>query len=166
MRDINFYTYRQQFVSYSEIPNADKMTLEDMLQLTDNVGIKNIIQSSKVKDLNEDGVKLVEWCVDFLLFNKLHIEFPKKNPENCHYHKTKYIALWSFIYDFLKISKNSGFDYCLMVFLEKNNILEYGCAIRCAWFNDEPDNPYYGRVLHEERKNIIINWAENAEDEI
>jgi hypothetical protein len=33
MRDINFYMYRRQFVTYSEIPNADKMTLEDMLQL-------------------------------------------------------------------------------------------------------------------------------------
>ena len=134
--------------------------------VTDNVGMKNIIQCSKVKDLDEDGIELVEWCVDFLLFNKLDIEFPKKNLENCHYHKTKYITLWSFIYDFLKIPKNSGFDYCLMEFLYYNAIVEYGIAIRCGYFCDEPYNPYYHRVLSEEIKNKIISWAENAEDEI
>jgi hypothetical protein len=53
-----------------------------------------------------------------------------------------------------------------MEFLYYNAIVEYGIAIRCGYFCDEPYNPYYHRVLSEEIKNKIISWAENAEDEI
>jgi hypothetical protein len=143
--------------------NLARMDLKTRLDLTDNLGMKNILTANKLSDLDSYGLELIEWCVDFLLFADLKMNFPKKVQDGPHKHK--YIAIWSFVYDFLKIPKNSGFDYWLMYFIEHIDIMEHGIAIRCGWFNESESNPYLSRVLSRERKNQIIEWATNAPDE-
>lgn len=127
--------------------------------------MKNIMkcETGLIENLGDKGIELVDWCVDFLLFNKDHPRFPKKDQSGTH--KEKYITIWSFVYDFLKIGKDTGYDYWLLTFLEWNNLLEHGCAIRCGWYNNA-DHYYKDRVLADERKNIIIEWAANAPDNI
>lgn len=54
-----------------------------------------------------------------------------------------------------------------MSWLDWNKICEHGSGIRCAWFESHDErNPYRNRILTEERKNIIIEWATNAPDDI
>lgn len=141
-----------------------KMDLESRLALTDNLGMKNILVSKELSELDANGLELVEWCVDFLLFNKLGLKFPKKDQNQIH--KDKYITIWSFVYGFLQIPRDSGFDYWLMSFVEDIGVMKHGSAIRCGWFNEDKPNPYLSRVLSEERKNKIIDWALNAPDDI
>lgn len=141
-----------------------KMDLESRLALTDNLGIKNIVIANELSDLDTHGLELVEWCVDFLLFNQLEMNFPKKDQNQ--FHKEKYINLFSFVYGFLQIPKESGFDYWLMSFLNHVSIMDHGSSIRCGWYVDHEINPYFTRVLSEERKNKIIEWATNAPDDI
>jgi hypothetical protein len=90
--------------------------------------------------------------------------FRKENQNQ--FHKNKYITIWSFIYNFLQIEKDSGYDYWLLSFLEQNKIIDHGSAIRCGWFNNDERNPYFERILTEERKQQIIEWATNAPDEL
>jgi hypothetical protein len=134
--------------------------------------LNNFLITKNINELDTKGLELVEWCVDFLILlsnPKIEyedkIKFPKK-PQNKGYVEYKYICLWSFIYNFLQIPKDCGFDYILMEFLEKNYIIEYGSGIRSAWFHGWDDNPYKDRIVSEERKNEIIKWAENAPDNI
>ncbi len=141
-----------------------KMNKESRLALTDNLGMKNILTASKITDLDSHGLELIEWCVDFLLFNQLGMEFLKKDQNQIH--KDKYITIWSFVHNFLQIPKDSGFDYWLMSFIEHIGVMEHGSAIRCGWFNRSEFNPYFTRVLSQERKNQIIKWALNAPDEL
>jgi hypothetical protein len=134
--------------------------------------LNNFLITKNINELDTKGLELVEWCVDFLILlsnpkikDDDKIKFPKK-PQNKGYVEYKYISLWSFIYNFLQIPKDCGFDYILMEFLEKNNIIDYGSGIRSAWFNEACYNPYKDRIVSEERKNEIIKWAENAPDNI
>lgn len=53
-----------------------------------------------------------------------------------------------------------------MNFLDWNYICEHGSGIRCAWFNTSESNPYYNRILSDEMKNSVIDWANNANDDI
>lgn len=145
------------------------LPLEKRIEGTDNLGVKNILQSDTIEDLDENGKYVIEWCVDFLLFKRLNddIHFLKKNVENNDPYKYKYITLWSFIYNFLNIQKDTGYDYYVMSWLDWNKICEHGSGIRCAWFESHDErNPYRNRILTEERKNIIIEWATNAPDDI
>ena len=130
-----------------------KLDLKERINGTDNVGMKNILENMKCANLNEDGKKLVEWCVDFLLYHKSTNEIIET--------KSKvFVCLWYFVVDFLKFEKNSGYDYYLMMYLEWNNICDHGCAIRCAWFNNSEENPYFERELTDERKDEIKKWIE------
>ena len=158
-----------------------KKTLENKIDGTDNKGIKEIIHykysyqnkrqhsnaSICFNMLEKNGLEIIEWCVDFLLFKKLGIEF-KKTPINTSniFHKNKFIEIWSFIYDFLKIDKHSGYDYELMSFLVYTNIMTYDISIRYGKLSDFEDNYFLNRVLSEERTNILIEWATNASDNI
>ncbi len=91
------------------------------------------------------------------MFNKNNPRFLKKNQHDSH--KEKYITIWSFVRDFLKIEDK--YDYYLMNFLEWCDLMEHGSGIRCAWLNS--DRKYYQyRILSEERKQAIIDWAINA----
>jgi hypothetical protein len=142
-----------------------KKPIEEIINGTNNPGLKNIISSKTIRELNSDGKELVELCVDFLLFQRdCRIKFPKKNQNLCH--RDKYITIWSFVYDFLKIEKDSNYDYWLLCFLQTNNILEHGIAIRCGWFYDNHKNPYFDRKLTEDRKLKFIEWGNNAADYI
>ena len=134
--------------------------------------LNDFLLAKGIKELSVKGLELIEWCVDFLILlsnPKIEyedkIKFPKKI-QNKGYIEYKYICLWSFIYNFLQIPKDCGFDYILMEFLKKNCIIEYGSGIRSAWFHGWNDNPYKDRIVSEERKNEIIKWAENAPDNI
>lgn len=144
-----------------------KKPINEILEGTTNLGMKDIItcKNYKIENLGSEGKKIVELCADFLIFDKLKINFLKQNSENC-FHKHKYIALWSFIYSYIGIEKNSGYDYWLMNFLDWNNICEHGSGIRCAWFNNDKSNPYNNRILQDEMKNSFIEWADNADDEL
>jgi hypothetical protein len=143
--------------------NKDKETI---LNGTTNLGIKNIVVSKLIEDLDTNGKELVEWCVDFLLFKKYNSDMYFRKQNQNQFHKNKYITIWSFIFNFLNIEKNSGYDYVLMSFLDQHKIMEHGSAIRCGWFNDHNINPFFERILSEERKKIIIDWATNAPDEL
>jgi hypothetical protein len=147
-----------------DIHNLLTMTKEEVVNGTSNLGMKSVVVSKTIDDLDNYGKELVEWCVDFLLFYKYNMSFKKENQEQ--FHKTKYITIWSFIYNFLQINKDSGYDYWLLCFLEQNYIMEHGSGIRCGFFYNDEKNLYYNRILTEERKNTIIEWAENAPDEL
>lgn len=121
----------------------------------------------ELNSIGQDGVYLIEWCVDFLLFDKKYDYtdpiFKQSVQTNCH--RDKYIALNSFIYDFLKIV-DEGYKYWLMNLLDWYRIAEHGSAIRCAWFNKSNNNPYLNRELSVEREEEIKNWIINAPDDI
>lgn len=141
-----------------------KKPIDERLNGTDNLGMKDIIncKNNDIKNLGADGLKLVELCVDFLIFDKENVSFPKRAPNS--FHSNKYITLWSFIYSYIGLQQNGGYDYWLMNFLEYNNICDHGSGIRCAWFNDNENNSYYGRILSDEVKQSIFNWATDADD--
>ncbi len=122
-----------------------KKPLQEQLDGTDNLGVKSMLQCTTYIELDEHGKELFDWCLDFLIFN---ISFNK-------YDSKQYIALWSFIYDFLNIPENSGYDYYVMSFLEWNNICEHGLGIRCAWLTNN-----MGRKLSNDRRNIIKEWVD------
>lgn len=122
-----------------------------------------------INELDTQGIKLVKWCVNFLLLlsnPKIQVKKFQKKTQDKDYVEYKYICLWSFIYDFLQIPKDSGFDYILMEFLKNQGIIEYGCTIRCAYFKHWIDNPYKTWRVSEEEEDEIIKWAENAPDNI
>src|SRR5438445_7756233 len=81
-----------------------KKSREDIINGTDNHGMKNIIsmKGAKYDQLNEHGRELVETCVDFLISDKNTFDGKPQRPG-------KYIALWSFIYQCMNIPANSGY---------------------------------------------------------
>ena len=149
-------------------------TYKELLKIVD----KN--NGNRFKDLCEvdkNVVDMIEWCVDFLIYkrdfeeeyNKLSL---RSDHENCGFkggvynNPKKYITLYSFIYDFLKIPDESGYEYWLMNILDWYKISDHGSAIRCSWFNQDCNNPYRNRTLSKKRKDIIANWIKNAPDDI
>ncbi len=140
--------------------------LEVQINGIKNKGVKNILQCNNVTELDENGKEIIMWCVDYLLFNKKYPSkvFLKKNIDKDTVHKHKYLTIWSFIYDFLKIPKDSGYDYYVMMWLQWNNICDHGSAIRYAWFNTESANPYLNRKLPIKKEQTIQTWCENFED--
>jgi len=135
---------------------------------------------NRLKDLYEvdnNVVDLIEWCTDFLIykrdfeedFNKLSL---RSNHEDCgfkggvYHNPKKYITLYSFIYDFLKIPDQSGYEYWLMNILDWYKISKHGSGIRCSWFNSDAENPYRNRTLSNKRKDIIEMWIREAPDDV
>ena len=154
----------------SDIPHIYK----ELLKTVD----KN--NGNRFKDLceiNKNVVDLIEWCTDFLIykrdfeedFNKLSL---RSNHEDCgfkggvYYNTQKYITLYSFIYDFLKIPDESGYEYWLMNILDWYKISEHGSGIRCSWFNRSTENPYRNRILSKKRKDVIEKWIREAPDDV
>lgn len=131
-----------------------KLPLQDRINGTENINMKNILQCDNIVDLDNESKKMIDLCVDFLLFCENITDY------NVDF-RNKYISIWRFIVDYLGIMKNSGYDYYLMMYLEWNLICEHGSGIRCAWFSKDESNPYYGRVLSEELKNEFIVWCNN-----
>ncbi len=168
---------------YKNIYEYSKKTFTQKFDETTHQGIKDIIcyrysLDNKIKKnkinidlcfnlIEKNGLDLIEWCVDFLLFKSLDIEFKKKEINKKYFFdKNKYIEIWSFIYDFLKIDKHSGYDYELMSFLVYSNIMVYDISMRYGKFSHFEDNYFLNRELSEERKNILFEWATNAADDI
>lgn len=143
-----------------------RKSVDDRVNGTNNLGMRDIMlcKNHDIKNLGENGIKLIELCVDFLIFARENINFRKKNT-NC-VHKDKYITLWSFIYSYIGLEQNGGYDYWLMNFLDWNSICEHGSGIRCAWFNSDKSNPYYERVLSDEMREKIVEWATNTDDDV
>jgi len=140
-----------------------KLTLEQRLQGTDNEGMKEVLVADNMANLGPKGLELVNWCIDFLLFGDLGRNFDFLKTDQSGPHRSKYITIWSFVYDFLKIPKDSGYDYWLLSFLEWSNIMEHGSGIRCGWLNS---NFKPRRALSKERRDTIFNWATNAPDNV
>lgn len=78
------------------------------------------------------GVAEVELCLEFLREKSTH------NAQSTHESQEgRYIALWSFIYEYFGIEQNSTYDYLLMNYLEHMGYIEHGTGIRCGWINSE-----------------------------
>ena len=156
--------------------DIDILPLDEKLKLTSHPGMLNLLSNyrlragknqhiPKINVLNQDGLNLIEWCIDFLIYQRdFQTDFPKKDQNQIH--KNKYITIWSFVYGFLGIEKDSGLDHWLLWLLSRLKILEYGCANRSGWFNTCDTNPYLNRTLSTERHDIILEWAKSAPDEI
>ena len=171
---------------YKNIYDYSKKTFVQKLDETNNKGLRDIIccrysrQNKDIKNrrnhvnigvsfelIGKNGIELLEWCTDFLLFKELYVDFEKKVVDPKYFfHKNKFIEIWSFIYDFLKIEKNSGYDYELMSFLVFSNIMVYDISMRYGKFSHFEDNYFLNRELSEERKNMLYEWATNAPDDI
>lgn len=126
-----------------------KKPLQEQIDGTDNLGVKSMLQCTKYDELDEHGKELFDWCMDFLIFNSGENMFEK--------YFNAYVALWSFIYSFLQIPQNSGYDYYVMSFLEWNGVCEHGMGIRCAYLMND-----MGRKLSDERFEEIEEWADNV----
>lgn len=144
-----------------------KRPLGEVLAGTDHAGMRDVIAcpGGLFANLEPEGRRLVEQCADYLLLRTDGERYTKRVTEG-QFHTTKYIALWSFIYDHLGIPRNSGYDYWLMNFLDWNFICEHGGGIRCAWWNNGEGNPLKDRVLSEDSRAAIVHWATNAADDV
>ncbi len=132
--------------------------LKEQLDGTTNPGIKNLLENKSLDTINEDGRYIVEWCVDYLIF------LIDNDPPG-------YFTIWRFVCEFFNIKSDSGYDYYIMSWLEWNDIMEHGSAIRCGNFKDwgfENEkyitNPYIHKIhwkLTPERKQEIEIWYSN-----
>jgi hypothetical protein len=141
----------------------DAKSLEDQLSGTDNEGVKEVLQAYNLEtELGLKGRELINWCLDFLLFKRVHKEdFLKSQVHPGDVHRTKYITIWSFIYNFLGIPQNSGYDYWLMSVLQWEGYMMHGSGIRCGWADKIPD-----RELSLEREAAILKWCQECPDNV
>lgn len=87
--------------------------------------INNYISANKYINNYEAAVnEIVTLCIEFLIADKL----------NLFTNKSKYIALYSFITEYLKIP-DTGYPYIIMQWLENKDIIEHGSGIRCGWLS-------------------------------
>ena len=93
-------------------------------------------------EIGEKESKLVEWCVDYLLIDK-------DIPESI-------TCLHDFITNILRIESE-----ILLLFLNENEITEFGGSIRCSWFNNFKVNPYDNLVVsREQREKFRIGYTQ------
>ena len=107
------------------------------------------------------GRSLVNACLHFLYWSR-HKKFPRRVVRN-PFHVDKYITLWSFVYSFLGIPKNSGYDYLLMCYLERYDLMEHGGGIRCAYAHRKKACVTYEDPTLAPR---FAAWATDAPDEV
>jgi hypothetical protein len=88
------------------------------------------------KDLTVAGRSLIFKCIDFLLINVNRETLCSLKADRAQFHTEKYVTIWSFVYNFLKIRRDSGFDYFLLSYLDYYKLMDHGGGIRCAWYND------------------------------
>jgi hypothetical protein len=88
-------------------------------------GFTQLIDGVPYSDLDDKAKYLIDNCIDFLAW--------KDDPLTCPQNSGKYITLWSFIYSYLGIDKDSGYDYIIMCYMDTYGIIGHGCAIRCSW---------------------------------
>jgi len=112
--------------------------------------------------LTKNGTKLVDMCIQFLLIENSLVNIQKTKPDDIH--PNKYITIWSFVYDFLKITANSGFDYWLLNYLEfveyqqVKGVMEHGSGIRCGYLKDSIQVH-----VDQEFKKKVQEWVDNME---
>ncbi len=148
------YTYELDYKKCGSVFRHEVKDFEEFIDSLSQSSLKSIY------DGNVNG-SISYYGIDEIKNNDLVTIIRKEEVKT---NKDKYLTLWSFIYDFLKIPKDSGYDYYLMMWLQWNNICDHGSAIRCAWFKDEQANPFYDRKLPIKKENAIMNWCENFED--
>lgn len=97
-----------------------KMSSSERSDGAPNIGARQIVEcdSRLLQDLGPAGTDMVEWCKQFLFLTTDDMEGP---------------TLADFVWDFLKMPRDSGYDYWLMNFLEWNGITEHGIGIRTSW---------------------------------
>ncbi len=148
------YTYKLDF---EKCGSTFRHKAKDFEEFIDSLSQSNL---QSIYDGNVNG-SISYYGLDEIKNNDLVTIIRKELVEKS---KDKYIVLWSFICDFLQIKKDSGYDYYLMMWLQWNKICDHGSAIRCAWFNNESDNPYANRKLPLKKEKAIRNWCENFDD--
>lgn len=116
-----------------------------------------------LEDIDETSKSLIIQCIKFLLFfEKYKDDDIMKKRCQTDIHKSKYITISSFIYNYLAIQRNSGYDYILMNFLQHIGVINHGAGIRSAWL----ENNIWDVVLTEEDEQKMKQWVINAPDDI
>jgi len=118
-----------------------------------------VVEIKEFEELSKESKDIIQWCLDFLAY---HRDYAYENVDEygnrCDYkYSNKYITLWSFIYDFLKIEKDGGIDYLLMNALGWYDFTEHGGGIRCSWIKCDKKHI----KCPEERKKIIEDWIDS-----
>ncbi len=121
-----------------------------------------------IDEIGEEGINLIEWCVDFLLFISKYDEdndpiFKKKDQSGVD--GEKYITINSFIYNYLGLSDN-GYKFWLLNVLHWYKICTHGSSMIHSQLEWDRDNPYRDRKLSKEREIMLVEWVKNAPDDI
>jgi hypothetical protein len=84
----------------------------------------NEFNNGKYDELySEESDHIIDTCLYFL----------KYQPE---YDSTRYITLWSLLYNYFKFEKDT-YSYFVMQYLDSKGVIEHGSGIRCAWLTDK-----------------------------
>ena len=89
-------------------------------------GLAEIVKNDCLdyEDLNSDGRELINWCVDYL-------KYRNENPCNMQYNIIDYI------HNFLKIKKQSGYDYWPVNYLENKGFITRASNIMHSWYEED-----------------------------
>lgn len=159
---LHFYTYRipaelcnddEEFhfgldeITFDNLDEKDSHAfIKKCFKYKDDTNVVRPVDFEKVEQKTKD---IINWCIDFLLY--------QRDEEGDEVYG-KYITIWSFLYNFLKIEKET-YAYVIMSMLSHYEILEYGTGIRCGWIKhgvcyDDKKCPDY-RII------TIQNWIKN-----
>jgi hypothetical protein len=130
-----------------EVVDLEQMSTDERVKLTDNVGMKQILQVLPPMDslaVGPEGEDLIRWCSDFLTM---------KQNENGAIRE----SLYDFVKGFLCIS-DYGQAHWLMSMLEWRGLLEHGISIRCGWWDSH--NPVH--VVHPTREQDVHRWLDTG----
>lgn len=143
------------------------LTKTQLFEDVNNDALFNIINNYGFCDLNDDGKKMVLMCLYFLYLEKEDEEYvrgrkTRKGPTPCGHIHDAYIALWSFIYDYLKVTND--YDYWLMNWLDWNLLIEHGSGIRCSWLSGDGRELIVDNIdLVKLERDNIIKWMNEAD---
>lgn len=134
--------------------DAEKILREKPINT--HAGFLDVIKSKTFLDLHDGGKNVVLMCLYYLHLDKTENEI--------EHTRERYITLWSFITDFLKVAtKDDGYDYWLLNWLEWNELIEHGCAIRCPWITKKGTELILQNINSVvQYRDDIIKWAKTA----
>lgn len=99
----------------------------------------------KPDELGEPGEELLGLLTAFLLV--------QREEEQRRHSYTDYVALYSFIYDCLKLPEHNDYNHLIMCYMDTHGILEHGSGIRCGWIAEEHEtllpSPAHRKVVYD-----------------
>lgn len=109
-------------IEYGEIVGPS-----DLYEMVKN-GLKEIVKNDCLDygNLNSDGKELINWCVDYLKYCNENL-----------LDGLEYNNIFEYINDFLKIKKESGYDYWLVNYLDNKGFVDHESNIMHAWYNED-----------------------------